>query len=91
MKSAKSTSARSTSAVAIFVGALLIVIFAVGLIATQRSDAFVQKNRYDFTVEQFIAFCKNWWPVAGIIGFPVFLFSLVRSLILESKESGKNR
>ena len=61
MKSARSTSARSTSAVAIFIGALLIVIFAVGLIATKRSDAFMQKNRYDFTLEQFVAFCRNWW------------------------------
>ena len=86
MKSARSTSARSTSAVAIFIGALLIVIFAVGLIATRRSDAFMQKNRYDFTVEQFVAFCKNWWPVAGIVGIPVFLVSLIRSLVLESRE-----
>ena len=86
MKSARSTSARSTSAVAIFIGALLIVIFAVGLIATKRSDAFMQKNRYDFTVEQFVAFCKNWWPVAGIVGIPVFLVSLIRSLVLESRE-----
>ena len=86
MKSARSTSARSTSAVAIFIGALLIVIFAVGLIATRRSDAFMQKNRYDFTLEQFVAFCRNWWPVAGIVGFPVFLVSLIRSLVLESRE-----
>ena len=86
MKSARSTSARSTSAVAIFIGALLIVIFAVGLIATKRSDAFMQKNRYDFTLEQFVAFCRNWWPVAGIVGIPVFLVSLIRSLVLESRE-----
>ena len=86
MKNGKTTSARTTSAVAIFIGALLIVIFAVGLIATGRSDAFMQKNRYDYTLNQFVAFCKNWWPVAGIIGFPVFLFSLVRSLIMESRE-----
>ncbi len=86
MRSSKSTSARTTSAVAIFIGALLIVIFAIGLIASQRPDAFMKKNRYDFTLEQFVAFCKNWWPAAGIIGFPVFLVSLIRSLIMESRE-----
>lgn len=86
MKPGKSTSARNTGAVAIFIGALLIVIFAVGLIASRRADAFVQKNRYDFTLEQFVEFCRNWWPLAGIIGFPTFLISLIRSLILESRE-----
>lgn len=89
-KIAGSTSARTTSAVAIFVGALLIVIMAVGLIATSRPDAFLLKNRYDYALNQFVAFCKNWWPVAGIIGIPTFLISMVRSLILESREKKKS-
>ena len=86
---AGSTSARTSSAVAIFVGALLIVIMAVGLIATSQPDAFHRKNRYDYALDQFIAFCKSWWPVAGVIGIPTFLISLVRSLILESREKKK--
>ena len=76
---------RSTGAVAIFVGVLLIVIFIVGLIAQKTPDAFAQRNRYDYALEWFVAFCADWWLPAGIIGFPVFLFSLIRSLIQESK------
>ena len=86
MKSARTTSARTTSAVSIFVGALLVVVFAIGLIATGKPDTFLQKNRYDFALQQFVGFCRSWWPVAGIIGIPVFLISLIRSLILESRE-----
>ena len=96
MKSARTTSARTTSAVSIFVGALLIanvekairsvMLFVIGLIATGKPDTFLQKNRYDFALQQFVGFCRSWWPVAGIIGIPVFLISLIRSLILESRE-----
>ncbi len=86
MKPSRSTSTRTTSAVSIFVGALLIVIFAIGLIASDRPDTFYQKDYYDFSLIQFVSFCRNWWLPAGIIGFPVFLFSLIRSLIQESRE-----
>ena len=89
MRAGRTTNARNTSAVAIFVGGLLIVIFAVGLIASRRADAFVLKNRYDYTFEQFILFCRGWWPLAGVIGIPTFLISLIRSLILESKQKDR--
>ncbi len=78
--------ARSTSAVAIFVGALLIVVFFVGLAYT-KNPGFVQRPyRYDFALEQFCGFCANWWIPAGIIGFPLFLVNLTIALVKESKE-----
>ena len=77
---------RKSGAVAIFVGALLVVIFAVGLVCSDNPGAFTQKYRYDYTLEQFCAFCVNWWLPAGIIGIPMLLGSLVLSLIRESKE-----
>lgn len=77
---------KKSAAVLIFVGMLLIVIFAVGLICERNPAAFQQKYRYDYTLEQFCAFCRNWWLPAGIIGFPMFLISLLVSLARESKE-----
>ena len=77
---------RSTGAVAIFIGALLIVIFVVGLIVEANPDALTRKYRYDLAVEQFCTFCKNIWLPAGIIGIPLFLVSLIISLVREKKE-----
>ena len=78
---------RKSNAVAIFIGALLIVIFAVGLTCARNPGAFMQKYRYDFALEQFCTFCANWWLPAGIIGFPTFLISLILSLRQEHKEN----
>ena len=77
---------RKSGAVAIFLGALLIVIFAVGLVCSRDPGAFLQKYRYDYAVEQFCAFCRDWWLPAGIIGFPLFLVSMIVSLVRGSKE-----
>ena len=77
---------KKSGAVAIFVGMLLIVVFIVGLICSKNPGAFQTKYRYDFTLEQFCAFCLNWWLPAGIIGIPLFLISLIVSLVHESKE-----
>ena len=74
-----------SGAVAIFIGVLLIVVFAVGLICEKNPSAFVRKYQYDFALEQFCAFCRDWWLPAGIIGIPLFLFSLIKSLIQEHK------
>ena len=74
-----------SGAVAIFIGVLLIVVFAVGLICEKNPSAFVRKYQYDFALEQFCAFCRDWWLPAGIIGFPLFLISMLLSLVLESK------
>ena len=74
-----------SGAVAIFIGVLLIVVFAVGLICEKNPSAFVRKYQYDFALEQFCAFCRDWWLPAGIIGFPLFLVSMLLSLIRESK------
>lgn len=76
-----------SGAVAIFIGVLLIVVFAVGLICEKNPSAFVRKYQYDFALEQFCAFCRDWWLPAGIIGFPLFLVSMLLSLIMESKRN----
>ena len=78
--------ARKSGAVAIFIGVLLIVVFAVGLIVQKNPSALISKYRYDFALEQFCAFCANLWLPAGIIGIPLFLISLITSLVRESKE-----
>ena len=74
-----------SGAVAIFIGVLLIVVFAVGLICEKNPSAFVRKYQYDFALEQFCAFCSDWWLPAGIIGVPLFLISMLLSLVRESK------
>ena len=81
---------RKSYAVMIFIGALLIVIFAVGAVCSKDPGAFLNRYRYDFTLEQFCAFCANWYIPAGIVGIPLFLLFLVLSLREESKE-GKEK
>ena len=78
--------ARKSGAVAIFIGVVLIVIFVVGLVCLRNPSAFRAKYLYDYALEQFCAFCVNWWLPAGIIGIPLFLVSLILSLVRESKE-----
>ncbi len=77
---------KKSGAVAIFVGALLIVIFAVGLTCEKNPGAFMSRYRYNRSLELFCAFCVNWWLPAGIIGIPTFLVSLILSLVREGKE-----
>ena len=81
---------RKSSAVLIFVGLLLLVVFAVGYIGTKNPDAFRSQHRYDYTLEQFLWFCHQFWIPAGIIGFPLFLISLIVSLARESAERKKD-
>ena len=76
-----------SGAVFIFIGLLLIIIFAVGLICEKNPSAFLRKYQYDYALEHFCSFCVNWWLPAGIVGFPVFLISLILSLIRESKKN----
>jgi hypothetical protein len=76
---------RKSGAVAIFIGALLIVIFAVGLTASRNPGAFHRANHYDFALEQFVSFCAQIWIPAGIIGIPLFLISLILSLVREGR------
>ena len=77
---------RKSGAVTLFIGLLLIVIFAVGLTLVRNPGALTLKNRYDIALEQFGSFCQAIWLPAGIIGIPLFLWSLIRSLIRERKE-----
>lgn len=72
-------------AVFIFIGALLIVIFVVGLIVEKYNVVLSPQYRYDLALEHFGAFCSNYWIPAGIIGIPMFLVTLVVSLIREKK------
>lgn len=80
---------RNSSAVAIFIGLLLIVIFAIGLTVDGNPGALMRKYHYNFALEQFGYFCSQVWIPAGIIGIPLFLVSLIRSLIGEKKEKEK--
>ena len=77
---------RKTGAVSLFLGALLIVIFAVGLICEKNPDALNRRYHYDLALEHFSSFCAAWWLPAGIIGIPLFLISLTISLIHEKKD-----
>ena len=72
-----------------FIGGLLIVIFAVGLVVEQNPAALTRRYSYDMALEMFGAFCSQVWLPAGVIGIPLFLFSLIRSLIREKKEERK--
>ena len=75
------------STVLIFVGALLICVFAVGLICSRNPGAFHSSTRYDYTLESFLRLCVEWWIPAGIVGFPMFLISLILSLRREAKQN----
>ncbi len=77
---------RKSGAVALFIGVLLIVIFAVGLTVERNPGALMRRDRYDIALEQFGSFCASIWLPAGIIGIPLFLWSLISSLIKERKE-----
>ena len=77
---------RKSGAVLMFIGGLLIVVFAVGLAVERNPAALNRPYRYDYALEQFGVFCAKLWLPAGIIGFPLFLVSLVISLIRERKD-----
>lgn len=77
---------RKSGAIAMFIGLLLVVIFVVGMIVDRNPNALKRPRYYDYTIEQFGAFCAGVWLPAGIIGIPLFLISLVVSLIRERKE-----
>ena len=77
---------RNSGAILIFIGLMLIVIFAVGLAVDRNPGALNRPYRYDFALDQFGAFCAGVWLPAGIIGLPLFLISLVVSRIRGKKE-----
>ena len=74
----------------LFIGLLLIVVFVVGQICEKNPTALLRKYQYDYALESFCTFCVNWWLPAGIIGFPMFLISLIISLVRESREKSKS-
>ena len=77
---------RKSDAVFMFIGILLIAVFIVGMIVNNDPSAFERKYRYDYTVDQFKAFCANWYIPAGVIGIPLFLVFLIISLVREHRE-----
>lgn len=80
---------RNSGAVLIFIGLMLIVIFAVGLAVDRNPGALNRPFHYDFALDQFGAFCAGVWLPAGIVGIPLFLISLIVSLVREKKEKEK--
>ena len=80
---------RNSGAVLIFIGLMLIVIFAVGLAVDRNPGALNRPYHYDFALDQFGAFCAGVWFPAGIVGIPLFLISLIVSLVREKKEKEK--
>lgn len=77
---------RKTGAVTIFIGALLTVVFVVGLICSKNPGALLSPRRYDYTLEAFCTFCRNWYIPAGIVGIPMFLISLLLDLRRDAKD-----
>ena len=82
---------RKSGAVSLFLGLLLIVIFGVGLTVDQNPAALVQPKKYDHALLQFGTFCSAIWLPAGIIGIPLFLFSLIKSLIQEHRANREDQ
>ena len=82
---------KKSGAVSLFLGLLLIVIFGVGLTVDQNSAALVQPKKYDHALLQFGTFCSAIWLPAGIIGIPLFLFSLIKSLIQEHRANREDQ
>ena len=81
---------QKSSAVTMFIGLVLIVVFGVGLTVTKNPTALIQPRKYDAALEMFGSFCASVWLPAGIIGIPLFLFSLIRSLLQERKHKREN-
>ena len=77
---------RKSGAVFLFIGALLVFIFAVGLTAERNPGAFVRSHYEDLALNQFVSFCVRFWLPAGIAGIPLLLVSLILSLLRERKE-----
>ncbi len=77
---------RKSGAIALFIGFLLIVVFVVGLLVDSNPNALKRPYYYNYAIEQFGAFCAGIWLPAGIIGIPLFLITLIVSLIRERKE-----
>lgn len=77
---------RNSGAVMIFIGLLLIVVFGVGLAVDSNPNALARPYHYDYALEQFGIFCSRIWLPAGVIGIPLFLISLIISLVREKKD-----
>ncbi len=76
-------------AIFIFLGALLSVFFLVGLVFANNPDAFFDPRREDITLIHFTRFCYQYGFYCGIVGLPMFVISLILSLVQEKKDSGR--
>ena len=72
-------------AVLMFIGMLLIVVFVVGMVVERNPSALQRQYHYDISVDMFGTFCAGIWLPAGIVGIPLFLVTLIISLIREKK------
>ncbi len=75
----------------IFIGLLLILVFAVGRIVSQDPSAFRSRYMVDTTLEMFLRFCAEWWIPAGAVGIPMFLIFFAVSLVREHRDGGNRR
>ncbi len=82
---------RKSGAVAMFIGLFLIVVFFTGMAVDNNPRALMRNDGYDRALELFGAFCAGIWLPAGIIGFPLFLISLIISLIREHREQSREQ
>ena len=77
---------RKSGAITMVLGLFLIVVFFTGMAVDNNPNALMQSKSYNMALEHFGVFCAAIWLPAGIIGFPLFLFSLILSLIREHRE-----
>ena len=80
---------RKSATFFIFVGFLLVVVFAVGYLSARNPEAFRSRYMEDYALDSFLNFCAGLWPAAGVIGIPMLLISLILSLISEARENRK--
>lgn len=71
----------------LLLGLLLVVVFAIGMVCMNNPDALQDKYIRSFSITQICDFCVEYGLPAGIIGIPMFLISLIISLVRESKQN----
>lgn len=82
---------RKSGAVAMLIGLFLIVVFFMGMAVDNNPRALMRNDGYDRALELFGVFCAGIWLPAGIIGFPLFLISLIISLVREHREKSREQ
>ena len=76
---------KNSSAVFIFLGALLSFGFGIGVAYMKNPGMLIRRGQFDISWEMFTAFCGKWYWLMGLIGIPMFLISLIISLVRERR------